>query len=357
MDNIRWVTQIFVVIYHVFYMYNGVGVLGGLGKITSRDTQVWDIILYAVYPWLMMILFIVSGISSRLYLDTHTARDFIRSRTTKLLVPSTVGIFVFQFIQGYVSMALGGAFETLTEVPAPIIYLIMALSGQGVLWYMQLLWIFSLVLILIRRIEKDRLWNISAKTPVVIIILLSVLIWGAAQILNTPVIIVYRFGLYFAAFILGYFVFSHDEVMERIKRWFPLFAAVAVALCVAFCIVYFGKNYAEAPINRSPLFVGFGYFASIAILGGMARFADFETPFTQWMNKRSFGLYVFHYLGISSVALFVGKNELLPPPAVYLLSALAGFAAGFLLGELIPHIPFFRWAVLGIKKKKEAAIS
>ena len=86
----------------------------------------------------------------------------------------------------------------------------------------------------------------------------------------------------------------------------------------------------------------------------MARFADFENPFTRWMSKRSFGLYVFHYLGISSVALFVGKNALLPPLAVYLLSALSGFAAGFLLGELIPRIPFFRWAVLGIKKRKSA---
>ena len=33
LDNIRWITVIIVVIYHVFYMYNAEGVLGGLGRI------------------------------------------------------------------------------------------------------------------------------------------------------------------------------------------------------------------------------------------------------------------------------------------------------------------------------------
>ena len=39
LDNIRWVTVVLVVIYHVIYMYNGEGILGGVGKITSLDVQ------------------------------------------------------------------------------------------------------------------------------------------------------------------------------------------------------------------------------------------------------------------------------------------------------------------------------
>ena len=35
LDNIRWVTVVLVVIYHVLYMFNGEGILGGVGKITS----------------------------------------------------------------------------------------------------------------------------------------------------------------------------------------------------------------------------------------------------------------------------------------------------------------------------------
>ncbi|MCR5144416.1 MAG: hypothetical protein K6B67_03820 [Lachnospiraceae bacterium] len=43
LDNIRWITVVLVVIYHVLYMYNGEGILGGLGKITTLDVQYYDI--------------------------------------------------------------------------------------------------------------------------------------------------------------------------------------------------------------------------------------------------------------------------------------------------------------------------
>ena len=86
LDNIRWVTVVLVVIYHVLYMYNGEGVLGGVGKITALDVQYYDIFLYAVYPWFMLLLFLVSGICSRYYLDSHTAKEFTKSRTRKLLM-------------------------------------------------------------------------------------------------------------------------------------------------------------------------------------------------------------------------------------------------------------------------------
>ena len=85
----------------------------------------------------------------------------------------------------------------------------------------------------------------------------------------------------------------------------------------------------------------------------MAKYGDFETAFTRWMGRHSFGLYVFHYLAISAVALYFGKTGMLPAPITYLLSLIAGFAAGYLLNAIISRLPFFRWAVLGIRKGKE----
>ena len=79
LDNIRWVTVVIVVIYHVFYMYNSEGVLGGLGQITNLQVQYYDAFQYLVYPWIMPLLFIVSGISARLSLEQHTDKEFIKS--------------------------------------------------------------------------------------------------------------------------------------------------------------------------------------------------------------------------------------------------------------------------------------
>ena len=67
LDNIRWVITIVVILYHVIYMYNAEGIVGVVGKITNQNVQYQDAFQYAVYPWLMPIFFIVSGISAKLY--------------------------------------------------------------------------------------------------------------------------------------------------------------------------------------------------------------------------------------------------------------------------------------------------
>ncbi len=353
LDNIRWMTVVLVVIYHVLYMYNAEGILGTIGKITNLKVQYYDVFQYVVYPWFMCILFIVSGISSRLYLEKHTGKEFARSRTRKLLVPSTIGILAFQFIQGYFNMSMGDGIEMTKTLPAPIAFLIMCLSGIGVLWYIQVLWILSMLLLLVRKIEKDRLWKLGGKTNIIVILFMAIPVWAAGLILNTPIIVVYRFGLYGLLFFLGYFIFSHEEVIERLKKYFVLFLVPAITLGILFCIFNFGKVYAEAPINRSPLFTTYAWFACMAILGGMAKYGDFENAFTRFMSKKSFGLYVFHYLGISMVAILLVKPGYITPVWAYLLSTVAAFALAFALYEIISRIPVYRWMVLGIKKDKK----
>ena len=358
LDNIRWITVVIVVIYHVLYMYNAEGVLGGLGQITKLSTQPYDIFQYLVYPWFMPVLFVVAGISSRLYLDNHSNKEFVKSRTTKLLVPSTIGLFVFYFIQGYVSMHLADAVGELTAVGVPkfVIYLIMVASGSGVLWFVHLLWAYSIILVLMRKIEKGKLLSLGSRTPLWLIVLFFFPIWGAAQLLNTPIISVYRCGFYFVFFMLGYYVFSNEEVMDKLKKYAALFIIAGVALCAAFAILNFvirdGANYADKPVNRGPLYSATAYFGSLAMLAGFARFGDFSNDFTKWMSSHSFGLYVFHYLGISTVAFLLAKPGLLPAPVCYILSLVAGFVFGYGLYAVISRIPFFRWAVLGISKKK-----
>ena len=358
LDNIRWITVVIVVLYHVLYMYNAEGVSGGIGQITKLSTQPYDIFQYLVYPWFMPVLFIVAGISSRLYLEKHTNKEFIKSRTTKLLVPSTLGLFVFQFIQGYVSMNLGDGVAALAAagVPKFVIYFIMVATGSGVLWFVHLLWIYSVVLVLIRKIEKGKLLEVGSKAQMWLIVLLFFPIWGAAQILNAPIVSVYRFAFYFVFFMLGYYVFSNEEVMDKLKKYAVVFIVIGVALSISFAVINFiirgGSNFADKPVNREPLYAACAYFGSLAMLSGMARFGDFSNDFTKWMSSHSFGLYVFHYLGISTVALVFAKNALLPAPLCYLLSLIAGFLFGYGLYAIISRIPFFRWAILGISMKK-----
>ena len=106
-DNIRWMTVVTVVIYHVLYMFNGVVTSGVIGPF--EPVQYQDACQYFVYPWFMLLLFVISGMSARFYLNGHSDKEFLKSRTTKLLVPSTIGLFVFWLILCYYKMMISGA--------------------------------------------------------------------------------------------------------------------------------------------------------------------------------------------------------------------------------------------------------
>ena len=215
LDNIRWITVGLVVLYHVIFMYNGVVTAGVIGPFW--EVQYQDAVQYLLYPWFMVLLFLVSGMCARYYLEGHTDREFLAGRTRKLLVPSTIGLFVFWWIQGYFNMAFSHVFDQSWEkVPKAVGYLIMILSGVGILWYIQVLWVLSVLLVLLRKIEKDRLYAFGEKAALPVLFLLVIPVWGAAQILNTPVICVYRFGIYGICFLLGYYVFSHEKVTDRL---------------------------------------------------------------------------------------------------------------------------------------------
>ena len=350
LDNIRSFTIISVVIFHVIYMFNAEASAGVVGPISCFRFQ--DSVQYILYPWMMILLFIVAGMCSRYYLEKHTIKEFVRSRTTKLLVPSTIGLFVFQWIQGYFNMQLSGAFEKI-EAPKAFLYPIMAVSGIGVLWFIQTLWLFSMVLAFIRKFEKGMLYGLTEKANILVALALVLPVHGSSFMLNTPVIVCYRFGLYAMTFFIGYFVFAHEEVIERISRFSIPLCIGSVILAGLYIYLHFGDNYAENPVFNSIPAIAYGWIFCLAALGLMYKYGNKENSFTRFMKKRSFGLYVFHYLPLSASAYLLTKYTGVPALAVYLIVLVCGFAGGFILNEIVSRIPLVRWAVLGIKSNKK----
>ena len=62
-DNLRWVTVLLVLLYHVFYFYNNKGVFGGIGGFGEwpQCKQYQDVIMYILYPFFMPLLFLLAG--------------------------------------------------------------------------------------------------------------------------------------------------------------------------------------------------------------------------------------------------------------------------------------------------------
>ena len=279
-------------------------------------------------------------------------RAFLRNRARKLLVPSTLGLFVLHWVTGYLNIRMGGAVDT---IPKPLLYPISVLSGIGPLWFVQLLFLFSAILVLIRKIDRnDRLFRIGEKCPSWLICAFALLIWGAAQVGNMPVITTYRLGIYLTAFLLGYAVFAHEAVMARVERmrWGTLAAAVVGA--VAYGVWTNGQNFTDAAYLQSLWVNVYLWAVVLAVLGNARHYLHQERAVSRFFTQRSYALYVVHYPVLLLTALLLAERTTLPAALTYLLTLLIGFGATLGLSEIIRRIPGIRYLTLGIRKEKKA---
>ena len=372
LDNIRWVTVLLVLFYHVIYFYNAKGVFGGIGGF--YEDQPWDAIMSVLYPWFMMLLFVVAGISSRYSLssnplssgEANTHRRFIKDRTRKLLVPATIGLLVFQWMTGYFNTQVAGV-DVLTSVPQPVKHFLRAFSGIGPLWFIQDLWLFSLLLVLIRVIEKDKLFNSigrlfqepSIGKTIALVVIGYLLIWAGAQCsISHPdpesadgLWNLYRPFAYLVPFLMGYFVFAHDTVQEMIANIKIPMLILAIATGTIFTIVMYGKNDTDPIVLQGWLCNLYAWFAILAMLGCFKAWADKTSPFATYMTRSSYGIYIVHYLVIASFGYMMKRYTTMAPWMMYVILFVAVMLLSPAIYEILKRIPFVRWCVLGIKKK------
>ena len=358
-DNLRWVTVLLVLFYHVIYFYNNKGVFGGIGGFGEypQCPQYQDVVMYILYPWFMPLLFLLAGISARYALEKKSAREWFRARTRKLLVPSTIGLFVFQWMVGYFNTAVARR-EGLLNVSGIGKYIMWSVSGIGPLWFIQLLWLLCLVLLIVRALDKkDRFWNWCGQAGLVVIILLGVLFWAGEQTLvQNPrpesadgLWNLYKPLFYLVPFLLGYFVFSHDAVQEKVKKaWIPLLACAVVAGAVLI-VTTFGQDNTAPRYMGSPLNCLYGWLACLALMGWFNARFDRTGRFAGYMTRSSFGFYIVHYLVIASLGYMMKTYTQLPPVAMYLILTVAVFTLSPLLYEVVRRIPVVKWCVLGEK--------
>jgi surface polysaccharide O-acyltransferase-like enzyme len=363
-DNLRWVTVLLVLFYHVIYFYNNKGVFGGIGGF-GDGPQYQDVVMYILYPWFMPLLFLLAGVSARYALDKYSAKEWFKARTRKLLVPGTIGLFVFHWMVGYFNTAVAAKTGALDGVTGVAKYIMWAISGIGPLWFIQVLWLLSLLLLIIRKLDsKDRFHEwcgkvFGGKSGMVWIILLGILFFlGEKTLVQNPrpesldgLINLYKPLFYLVPFLMGYFVFSHDNVQELLgKAWVPLLICAVIA-GVILIVKTFGQDNTTPQYLGSPLNCLYGWLACLAMLALFKARFDRTGKFAGYMTKSSFGLYIVHYLVVASLGYMMKQYTALPPIAMYLILTVAVFTLSPLLYEVIRRIPFVRWCVLGEKKK------
>lgn len=374
LDNIRWVTVLLVMFFHVFYYFNAYCMGSGIGGFSDYQPQ--DAVVYLLYPWLMPLLFVVAGMSSRYALQRKSAGEYLRTRTRKLLVPATLGLFVFQWMAGYFGMqTMNFRFHADLGAGQPwwVMYIMWAVCGGGGLWFIQLLWLFSLIIIPIHRIGS-RLKRASDRTLPQWFVLVLMLLFGALFYLSDQTVMdgdnsmqdpamlynVYRPLYYLTAYLFGYFFFVREEVQCLLVRlrWMTIPAALVCGIWLT--ITTFEQDAYSPAYIRS---VGNNLYAWLVVLAMFAifrRWCNYDTSqlrnssaakICTFFRDASYGLYILQFFVYMSVGYLLRAYTALPAWTMYVLLFIAMFGVTPLLYLLVSHIPILRYCVFGIRKK------
>lgn len=362
-DNLRWITVIIVMLYHVIYIFNCQGVLSNFGV---QGIPELDYFLPLVYPWFMCLLFVVAGVSARYALNKRTGKEFAKDRALRLLVTSTVITFLFGWICGsitnYYSDIFGGNGDL---IPGPVKFLILCISGIGPMWFAQELFLTSMILLLIRKMDKkDKLTALCSKMKWWGFLLVGISFYLSAQIFNTPLIEVYRNGIYTFSFLMGYYIFSNDEIIEKLSKAAGVLVPLTILLAAGYVIyikivimpqatddILTSVNYCSMSVLKHPFTNLYAFTAILGLFSIAPKCLNFDTAFSRYMTKANFAYYAFHYYALAITAFAALEIFHLPLWICYIVNIFGMIVISTLLYLIIRMIPGIRSLVLGIYKK------
>lgn len=364
-DNLRWITILIVVIFHVFYYYNNIGIgamFPGLPENPAVEGAApaitfAGIVQYSVYQWFMLLLFVVSGICAKYTLQKKSLKAFMKARVQKLIVPSTLGILTIQWIGGLIISNNFMSGPDAAPVPGFVKYIISVASGIGALWFCHVLFFACCVLALLKLIDKKgRLEALGEKSNIFVAAAFVIVMIGASRVLNIKMIPTYRFGYDTMAFLLGYYVFSSEKLLAQLKK----FGWICLLIGIGFGVVYFKKFYgicySDLEVQNNWISIVHAWFTMMGILGIAQTVFEFENKFSKYMCSCNWGIYVNHILIMLILnTLLKPAVPNLPIAVVYLIELFVTLPVSIAMWEICKRIPVLRYVLYGIKKKEKNA--
>jgi hypothetical protein len=295
--------------------------------------------------WIMPLFFVLSGAAVFLSKRFNKTGAFIKSRFLRLLVPLIfIGTFLINPLYVYIErlsigQAAGGFFKWYPQYFdgmygfggnfAPL--------GQGThLWYLEFLFIYSLILLPLFVRSKKRGTSFLSRLSIhfekpwaIFFLFLPISAVAAAFEI---------FGLggvrvmggwdpisYLLFFSYGYLIFSNAKIEETIKKFSPIYLAVAIILTALLLDSHFGfilkipgltrhdllNDGALLPLNQSlwtavqALRGLLAWCWIIGLLGLGRRFMNFNNKFLPYANEAVLPFYILHHTVIYIIGFYI----------------------------------------------------
>lgn len=319
-----------------------------------------------VNPWRLLLLFLISGVVSRIMLGRLGSAAFARSRSLRLLIPLLAGIFIFVVPQPWYELRDRGAyqhgllhfwlhdyFEFGTSLGTPV-------PTYNHLWFVAYLWVYSMILAL-ATLAAPRLGRLLqagfdrlASGPGLFV--LPVLWFWLARAILFPIFgethaliddpyahVVYAFSFFFGVGLAG-----APRAWEMIVGWWKLAllgAGIGYALTVFVDVS--GATGGAVGVARAFARATLAWGAILGLLGFARTHLNHDHKVRRYLTEAVFPFYIVHQTAIIAIG-FTAKQVGIGTGMEALLVILGTVAICFLAYEISRRVPALR-PIMGLK--------
>ena len=341
-DNLRWMDVLLLIPYHAAQAFN---CWGELNYICFAPDRVLSSFIVFLSPFFMPLLFLLAGMSTGYALKKRSIPQYILERTKRLIVPFLFGTLVFCPIMAYIGDKTnfgysGGFFEHYKVFFTKWTDLSGFDGGFGVgqFWFLYFLFVISLVAVgLIALI--GRIFGKKEGKRGLPFALLCLFVVPFPFLYDLLAVGGKSFAEYLYVFLIGYYVFSKDTVIEKAEKYrYPsLVIGLLAGGADVYMFIWSGKDFGIANVIAKAFTE---WFMILALIGIGKKRLDRAGKLSAYMSQRSFPYFSFHFLWVvlfqylfSSV--FEGNTLLL-----YIVPIIPAVILTFLCAEICIRLPF-----------------
>ena len=372
LDWLRVLVFAILIFYHIGMLY--VADWGYHFK-SQYNSEFLQNIMLLVNRWRLSILFFISGIAIRYYLQKVSVLKFAGMRTIRLLIPLAFAIIVIIPPQLYVEMIYKGDlidttyiefYKAFFDLNHPMFekYPSGILPHMDVnhLWYIRELWWFSIYVIILSPVLNSQFVQrmvdyLGTKDSPVKLIFIPVLVLSALAFWVFPSNSEgYRIAMGFSFLIYGYLLGWNERLWELIKNHRRLYLYLAIITYILL-IIYFQLVWKVREVDATGLelfaemlFTFFNRWCWILmILGYGSQYLNKPNKWLSYLNQGVYPYYILHQSILIIIAYWLSSYALggFIEPLIVILGTFIGCAIGF---EIIRRFKITR-LLFGLKIK------
>lgn len=301
-DNLRWGAIIVLIIYHAAMAWN---TWSEPNYIFFESNRIISGIVVIFSPFLMPLLFVLAGISTKYALKKRTPGQYLLERVKKLLIPFLFGTLTIMPAMTYLADCYNykytGSFLQHYKVFFTKFTDLTGADGgfsMGHFWFLIFLFVISVIFIIVFKVQKKiKLKHKISNIPISFIYLLGIplILFHELLSIGGKSIIEYLY-----LFMIGYYILSDDDVIKKISthRWLILGVGIVAAFTNTYLFLWADQTIPAIPIINTITRSLSEWFILLAAMGISNIYFDKASAITMYMSQRSFMFYILHYIWI-----------------------------------------------------------